>query len=144
MKTVSGISYFTVFVCSMIAITAIIGAYGIIIDFEQTHGVFSIEVKSVELTMVGDGRTSDAVHCNMVFTADKTARLLLTGDVREMKLPWSGSGIERTTLSDGARVISYDGLLLLNEPASAGDEIEVVIRYGGSETAVTATLEAAA
>ena len=127
----------------MIAFIVIVVVVAIIIDFELAHGVSSIDVKLVKLSMIGDGQTSDIVHCNMVFTVDKMARLLLTGDVREVDLIWSERTIDRIVVNDGVSIISYDGLLLLNEPASAGDEIEIVIRNGGSETAVTAILEAA-
>ena len=142
LRMVSKPSVGEVYIFSMIAIVAIFVVAGIILNFERTHGVSSIEVKSVELAMVGDGQTSDTVHANIVFTVDKTARLLLAGDVLEVELPLSGNGIDRIAVKDGAYIISYDGTLLLNEPASAGDKVEIVIRNGGSETAVTATLGA--
>ena len=127
----------------LVVIVAIIIVYGIIITFEFTDGASSIEVKSAQLAMVGDGQTSDIVHGNIVFVVDKNARLLLAGDVQEAELLWRDSSTDRIAVKDGAYLISYDGLLLLNGPASVGDEIEIVIRHGGSETTVTATLEAA-
>ena len=127
----------------LIAFTVFAGVYGIIITFEFTDGASSIEVKSAQLAMVGDGQTSDTVHGNIVFVVDKNARLLLAGDVQEVELLWWDSSTDRIAVKDGAYLISYDGPLLLNGPASVGDEIELVIRHGASETAVTATLEAA-
>ena len=142
LRMVSKPSFGEVYIFSMIAIMVFVVAGSLIIYFDQTYGISLIDVKLAKLSMVGDGQTSDTVHANMVFTVDKTARLLLAGDVLEVELPWSGSGIDRIALKDGAYIISYDGPLLLNEPASAGDKIEIVIRNGGSETAVTATLGA--
>ena len=139
---VSKPSFGEVYIFSMIAIMVIVVAGSLIIYFDQTYGISLIDVKLAKLSMVGDGQTSDTVHANIVFTVDKTARLLLTGDVLEVELPWSGSSIDRIALKDGAYIISYDGTLLLNEPASAGDKVEIVIRNGGSETAVTAILGA--
>ena len=133
----------TVFVLSTIALLVIAVSYAIISGFESIYGDASIEVKLAELVMVGNGQTSDTVHGNIIFTVDKTVNLLLAGDVREVELSWSGSAIDYIAVKDGAYIISYDGPLLLNEPVSVGDEIEIVIRSGGSETTVTATLGAA-
>ena len=143
LRTVSTPPASAVVMLLLIAFVAIMGVYAIIIFFESTYGVSSIEVKSVRLAMVGDDKTSDTVHGNIIFTVDKRANLLLTGDVWEVELLWSDSRIDPIAVKDGVSIISYDGLLILNEPASAGDEVEIVIRNGGSETSVTATLGAA-
>ena len=123
------------------AFVVAIGVYGIIIMFEFTDGASSIEVKSAKLAMVGDGQTSDIVHGNIVFVVDKYARLLLAGDVQEVELLMSDGNTSRIAVKDGSRIISYDGLLLLNEPASVGDEVHILIRHGGSQTEVVAVVE---
>ena len=42
---------------------------------------------------------------------------------------------------DGIKTITYDGPLVLNGPVSVGDEVEIVIRHGGSQTEVVAEVE---
>ena len=134
----------TVVLFSAIALLVIVVVVSIIIYFEFTYGVTSINVKLIELVIVGDGQTSDTVHGNIVFTVDKRVKLLLAGDVWELDMLWSDSKIDTIAVKDRVSLISYDGFLILNEPASAGDEVEILIRNGGSETAVTATLVAEA
>ena len=130
----------TVALFSVIALLVIVVSFAIMFGFDFTYGDTSIDVKLIELVIVGDGQTSDIVHGNIIFTVDKRSKLLLTGDVWEVNMLWSDSKIDTIAVKDGVSLISYDGFLILNEPASAGDDVEILIRNGGSETAVTATL----
>ena len=132
----------TVILFSLIAVLVIVVSFAIMFGFDFTYGDTSIDVKLIELVIVGDGQTSDIVHSNIIFTVDKRSKLLLTGDVWEVNMLWSDSRIDIIAINDGESIINYNGLLILNEPVSVGDEVEILIRNGGSETAVTATLVA--
>ena len=134
----------TVILFSLIAVLVIVVSFAIMFGFDFTYGDTSIDVKLIELVIVGDGQTSDIVHSNIIFTVDKRSKLLLTGDVWEVNMLWSDSRIDIIAINDGESIINYNGLLILNEPVSVGDEVEILIRNGGSETTVTATLDAAA
>ena len=132
----------TVILFSLIAVLVIVVSFAIMFGFDFTYGDTSIDVKLIELVIVGDGQTSDIVHSNIIFTVDKRSKLLLTGDVWEVNMLWSDSRIDIIAINDGESIINYNGLLILNEPVSVGDEVVILIRNGGSETAVTATLVA--
>ena len=66
---------------SVIALLVIVVSFAIMFGFDFTYGDTSIDVKLIELVIVGDGQTSDIVHGNIIFTVDKRSKLLLTGDV---------------------------------------------------------------
>ena len=97
--------------------------------------------QTVRLTEFMPGTDSAIVHAEIVIVVDRNVKLILGGGVADLRLD-KISGATNIELND-VKAVSYDGPLVLNGPASAGDEIELVIRHGASETAVTATLEAA-
>ena len=103
-------------------------------NFEES----SIRVDQLDVTLVSDSDGSHIVRCDFLFSIDKLVPISIGGDIKDTDIRWGGM----VPLSD-AYVIRNGGLFALKEPASAGDEIEIVIRHGGSETAVTATLRAA-
>ena len=98
----------------------------------------SIRVDQLDVTLVSDSDGSHIVRCDFLFSIDKLVPISIGGDIEDTDIRWMGLG----PLSD-AYVIRNGGLFVLKEPASVGDEIEIVIRHGGSETTVTATLLAA-
>ena len=62
----------------------------------------------------------------------------IEGDVAQKR----SSGDHLVGHTDRGIVVCYGGPLLLNNPASVGDEVEIVIRHGGSQTEVVAEIEA--
>ena len=95
--------------------------------------------QTVRLTEFMPGTDSAIVHAEIVIVVDRNVQLILGGDVTDLRLD-TISGATNIELND-VKAVSYDGPLVLNGPASAGDEVEILIRHGGSETAVTAVLE---
>ena len=103
-------------------------------NFEES----SIRVDQLDVTLVSDSDGAHIVQCDFLFSIDRFVPISIGGDIEDTDIRWRGM----VPLSD-AYVVRNGGLFVLKEPASAGDEIEIVIRHGGSETAVTATLGAA-
>ena len=95
--------------------------------------------QTVRLTEFMPGTDSAIVHAEMVVAVDRNVKMAIAGDAVDMDLnEYNGANIIK---QDGVKTITYDGPLVLNGPASAGDEIELVIRHGAGETAVAAIVK---
>ena len=103
-------------------------------NFEES----SIRVDQFDMTLVSDSDDTHIVRCDFLFSIDKLVPITIGGDIEDTGIRW----MEMGPLSD-AYVVRHGGLFALKEPASVGDEVEIVIRHGGSKTTVTATLGAA-
>lgn len=96
--------------------------------------------QTVRLTEFASGTDSAIVHAEIVVAVDRNVKMAIAGDAVDMDLnEYNGANIIK---QDGIKTITYDGPLVLNGPASAGDEVEIVIRHGGSQTEVVAEIEA--
>ena len=91
----------------------------------------SIRVDQLDVTLVSDSDGAHIVRCDFLFSIDKLVPISIGGDIEDTDIRW----MELGPLSD-AYVIRNGGLFALKEPASVGDEIEIVIRHGGSETSI--------
>ena len=122
--------------CVALLVTVIIAIFVTIIypNFEES----SIRVDQFDVTLVSDSDGAHIVRCDFLFSIDRFVPISIGGGIEGTDIRWGWMAPP----SD-AYVVRHGGLFALKEPASAGDEIEIVIRHGGSETAVTATLRAA-
>ena len=95
--------------------------------------------QTVRLTEFASGTDSAIVHAEIVVAVDRNVEMAIAGDVVDMDLS-KYNGVNIIT-QDGIKTITYDGPLVLNGPVSVGDEVEIVIRHGGSQTEVVAEVE---
>ena len=105
-------------------------------DFKD--GASNLDVESIRLTPFHGKTESGVIHGEIVLTVDRKIRTLLEGDIVEMDfLHIDGQNLVQ---SGEGYIIYYSGPIQLVEPKSVGDEVNILIRHGGSETAVTATM----
>ena len=81
---------------------------------------------------------SAVVHGSLLFSVTPSVFVEFGGDVKSMSITADNSDI---IYVDETKIVRYDGLLALKEPVSAGDEIDLVIRHGGSETVMSIVVE---
>ena len=106
-------------------------------DFKD--GASNMDVESIRLTPFHGKTESGVIHGEIVLTVDRTVRILLEGDIVVMGfLHIDGQNL---VPNGEGYIIYYSGPLQLVEPKSVGNEVNILIRHGGSETAVTAVLE---
>ena len=98
-------------------------------NFEES----SIRVDQFDVTLVSDSDGAHIVRCDFLFSIDRLVPVSIGGDIENTDIDW-----EWMAPPSDAYVVRHGGLFVLKEPASAGDEIEIVIRHGGSETTVIA------
>ena len=98
-------------------------------NFEES----SIRVDQFDVTLVSDSDGAHIVRCDFLFSIDRFVPVSIGGDIEDTDIRWGWMAPP----SD-AYVVRHGGLFVLKEPASAGDEVEIVIRHGGSETLVIA------
>ena len=103
-------------------------------NFEES----SIRVDRFDVTLVSGSDGAHIVRCDFLFSVDRFVPVSIGGDIKDTNIRWG----HMAPPSD-SYVVRHGGLFALKEPAAPGDEVEILIRHGGSETAVTATLEAA-
>ena len=110
---------------------------------DQDYGESSINesiinVERFDMTLVSDEENARIVMCDFLFSIDQRVPVIVGGDIANATIP------KGAFYSAGeATVVRGTSLFVLNEPAASGDKVEILIRHGTSETAVTATLGAA-
>ena len=101
-------------------------------------GDADLDVEGIRLTAFHDGAGIDIVDAEILLTVSRPVVVLLEGDIKTKPL-FDGQPYKKwVTPSGDGLVIHYEGLLELTETKSVGDEIEIVIRHGGSETRIVA------
>ena len=125
-----------IIVCILMAISALAVIY--IWESDRVINPSDLDVESIRLTPFHGKTESGVIHGEIVLTVDRKVRILLEGDIVEMEF----LHIDRQNVvqSGEGYIIYYSGPLQLVEPKSVGDEVNILIRHGGSETAVTATV----
>ena len=130
--------------CGMILCLAVIVAsiggvfYLSMGDQDPDHVESIINVERFDMTLVSDEENARIVMCDFLFSIDQRVPVIVGGDIANATIP------KGAFYSAGeATVVRGTSLFVLNEPAASGDEVEILIRHGASETAVTATLGAA-
>ena len=96
-------------------------------NFEES----SIRVDHFNVTLVSDSDGAHIIRCDFLFSIDRFVPISIGGDIEDTDIRWGWMAPP----SD-AYVVRHDGLFVLKDPASVGDEIEIVIRHGGSETSI--------
>ena len=97
-----------------------------------------INVERFDLTLLSDEDNARIVICDFLFSIDQRVPVIVSGDIANATIP------KGAFYSAGeATVVRGTGMFVLNEPAAPGDEVEILIRHGTGETAVTVTLGAA-
>ena len=115
----------------VLPVAVVIGLLVLIVypNFEESN----IRVDQFDVTLVSDSDGAHIVRCDFLFSIDRFVPVSIGGDIEDTEIYWGWMAPP----SD-AYVVRHGGLFVLKEPASAGDEIEIVIRHGGSETTVIA------
>lgn len=108
------------------------------IEFDFKDGASNLDVESIRLTPFHGKAESGVIQGEIVLTVDRKIRILLEGDIVEMEFWYTDR--QNMVPSGEGYIIYYFGPLQLVEPKSVGDEVNILIRHGGSETAVTATV----
>ena len=91
----------------------------------------SINVDQFDVTLVSDSDGAHIVRCDFLFSIDRFVPISIGGDIEDTDIRW-----EWMVPPSDAYVVQHSGLFALKEPASVGDEIEIVIRHGESETMI--------
>ena len=127
-----------IIVCILIAISALAVIY--IWESDRVINPSDLDVESIRLTPFHGKTESGVIHGEIVLTVDRKVRILLEGDIVEMEF----LHIDRQNAvpSGEGYIIYYSGPLQLVEPKSVGDEVNILIRHGGSQTEVVAEVEA--
>ena len=125
----------------VIAITVIVPAIVLfsVSSIDSPHNVESnIHMERFDLTLVSDTEDARIVEGDFPFSIDQEVPVTVGGDVVNATIP-SGAFYS----AGDATVVPGIAMFVLKESAAPGDEVEILIRHGASETTVTAMLEAA-
>ena len=126
----------------IVCILTVISALAVIYIWESDRVInpSDLDVESIRLTPFHGKTESGVIHGEIVLTVDRKVRILLEGDIVEMEF----LHIDRQNVvqSGEGYIIYYSGPLQLVEPKSVGDEVNILIRHGGSQTEVVAEIEA--
>ena len=98
--------------------------------------LIDFDVEMVRLVALYDGPDINIVDAEIILTASRNTAVSFEGDVRK-------EAVSRNSvkfLDDGV-IIRYQGLLWLTEPRAVGDEVNILIRHGASQTEVVAEIE---
>ena len=125
---------FIMFCVFVIGVVSALAVY----DHVAGHAESEISVEAVRLLFVSDAPESAVVHGSLLFSVTPSVLVEFGGDVKSMSITADNSDI---IYVDETKIVRYDGLLALKEPVSAGDEIDLVIRHGGSETVMSIVVE---
>ena len=101
-------------------------------NFEES----SIRVDQFNVTLVSGSDGAHIVRCDFLFSIDRFVPVSIGGDIEDTNIRWGWMAPP----SD-AYVVRHGGLFALKEPASAGDEVNILIRHGGSQTEVVVEVE---
>ena len=123
--------------CGMILCLAVIVAsiggvfYLSMGDQDPDHVESIINVERFDMTLVSDEENARIVMCDFLFSIDQRVPVTVGGDIANATIP------KGAFYSAGeATVVRGTSLFVLNEPAAPGDEVEILIRHGASETSV--------
>ena len=127
-----------IIVCILMAISALAVIY--IWESDRVINPSDLDVESIRLTPFHGKTESGVIHGEIVLTVDRKVRILLEGDIVEMEF----LHIDRQNVvqSGEGYIIYYSGPLQLVEPKSVGDEVNILIRHGGSQTEVVTEVDA--
>ena len=127
-----------IIVCILMAISALTVFY--IWESDRVINPSDLDVESIRLTPFHGKTESGVIHGEIVLTVDRKVRILLEGDIVEMEFRYIGR--QNVVPSGEGYIIYYSGPLQLVEPKSVGDEVNILIRHGGSQTEVVAEVDA--
>ena len=130
-------SSFVIFIMFCVFVIGVVSALAVY-DHVAGHAESEISVEAVRLLFVSDAPESAVVHGSLLFSVTPSVLVEFGGDVESMSITAYNADI---IYADGTKIVRYDGLLALKEPVSAGDEIDLVIRHGGSETVLSIVVE---
>ena len=109
-----------------------------VVFWPEAPGKVVIDVDSVWLEAFRDGSGINVVDAEIIIVASQHVPISLAGDIKTKRLSNGFQYGNWETRSGDGVIIHYEGLLELTESKSVGDEIEIVIRHGASETRIVA------
>ena len=104
-------------------------------------GTADIDVEAVRLAAFHNGTDINVVDAEIVLTVSRPVVVLLEGDIKTKALFDGFPYEEWVTRSGDGLLIYYDGPLELTGQKTAGDAVDVLIRYGDDSRAVEAAVE---
>ena len=123
---------FAVFIAIIVGVIVVLGVFS-----DHLHNVESnIHVERFDLMLVSEAKDARIVICDFLFLIDKEVPVTVGGDMVNALIP-----IEAFFSAGDVEVVKGSRIFVLKEPAAPGDEVEILIRHGANETAVTATVK---
>ena len=93
----------------------------------------TINVERFDLTLLSDAENARIVSGNFLFLIDKRVPVTVGGDIANETISrWNFYSAGNATIVRGT------DLFVLNDPTAPGDEVEILIRHGASETMIVA------
>ena len=130
----------------LLLIIGVGGAIGLVLwdSYDYYNFPSNLDVDYVKLMPAHGGPEFNVVHCEIIFTVDKRTYISIGGDAVEKKIKYNGFLIKSeltVTPSGQGFIIHHSGPLQLADSRMIGDEVNILIRHGGSQTEVVAVVE---